>query len=136
MKHKSTLLTAGRGKKAGPVNADSADWADTAVDRKEPFPFLNLPAELREQVYLIALQPITAVDTASIPGTPDRVRIPAVAQVSRQLRDEALHVLFRNRPVEVSLHSMENFRRALLWVEKCYDAGRACGMVIFSGRLE
>ena len=38
--------------------------------------------------------------------------------------------------MEVSLHSSENFRRALLWVEKCYDHSGATGTIIFSGRLE
>jgi hypothetical protein len=59
MSLRSTLLTAGRCRKVGPANTDNM------VDRKEPFPFLKLPAELREQIYLIALQPITPVDTAA-----------------------------------------------------------------------
>ena len=55
----SRLFTAGRGRKIEPANTDNM------VDRKEPFPFLKLPAELREEIYLIALQPITPVDTAA-----------------------------------------------------------------------
>ena len=37
------------------------------------FPFLELPAELREQVYLYAIRPVPPIDTAAIPGTPEKV---------------------------------------------------------------
>ena len=100
------------------------------------FPFLKLPAELREQIYFFAVQPITPLDTAAIPGTPDRVTVPTIAHVSKQTRDEALHVLFKHRPVEVSLHSPENLRRALVWADKWSGHTAALAQIIFCGRLQ
>jgi hypothetical protein len=124
-------FTALQGKNVTPSNSDNVG------SNKPVFPFLRLPAELREAIYLFAIQPITPpLDTAAIPGTPDRVHIPAVAQASSKLREEALHVLFRNRPVEFSLHSAENLRRALLWTEKCSGHTTSFGVIIFSGCLK
>lgn len=121
----------------GPVNSSTSASSGTAVyERKGVFPFLQLPAELRELVYLYAIQPITPIDTAAIPGTPDRIRIPPVAQVSRLLREEALHVLFKRRPAEISLHSGENLRRALLWADGWAGHSHSFGLIILSGRLE
>ena len=62
--------------------------SDVVVRSSEPvFHFLRLPAELRETIYLFAVQSsLTPLDTAAIPGTPDRVHIPPVAQASKQLR--------------------------------------------------
>lgn len=97
---------------------------------------MNLPAELREQVYYWAAQPITPLDTGAIPGAPDRVSIPAIAQTSTQLRDEALHVLFKNRPAEIRMHSAYSFNRAIDWALKCSGHSNAFGMIKFCGRLE
>ena len=105
------------------------------VQKRDVFPFLQLPAELREQIYYFAVQPIVPLDTAAIPGTPDRVTVPLIAQVSKLIRKEALHSLFANRPVEVSLHSSENVRRALLWADRWKDHAKSFGQIIFSGRL-
>jgi hypothetical protein len=97
---------------------------------------MKLPAELRELVYYFAAQPITPLDTGAIPGAPDRVRIPAIAQTSTQLRDEALHVLFKNRPAEVRMHSAYSFNRAIDWAVKCSGQSNSFGMIDFRGRLE
>ena len=106
------------------------------VKSEDVFPFLKLPAELREQIYLFAVHPITPVDTAAIPGTADRVVIPTVAQLSRQTRTEALHVLFSNRPVEISLHSKENLRRAGLWIARWRAQANSITRIFFTGCLE
>ena len=97
---------------------------------------MKLPAELRELVYYFAAQPIAPLDTGAIPGAPDRVRIPAIAQASTQLRDEALHVLFKNRPAEVRMHSAYSFNRAIDWAVKCSRPSNPFGMITFCGRLE
>lgn len=73
---------------------DASTTVSAALEpcRHDEFPFLELPAELREQIYYYAARPILPIDTAAIPGTPDCVLVPAVAQLSRQTRREALHV--------------------------------------------
>lgn len=101
----------------------------------QPFPFMDLLAELRELIYCTAFMPIKPIDTAAIPGTADLIRIHHIAQLSQQTRQEALHVLFRSRPVEISLHSSENVRRALLWAQKWQDHAAALPVLIFSGRI-
>lgn len=101
----------------------------------QPFPFMDLPAELRELVYYHAFTPIEPIDTAAIPNTPDLIRIPPIAQLSQQTRKEALHVLSRSRPVEISLHSSENHRRALLWALQWHDHAAALPELVFSGRI-
>ena len=106
-----------------------------ATSPKDVFPFFELPGELRESIYLYAVQPLPPVDTAAIPGTPDRVIIPKVAQLCTQMREEALHIFFKNRPVEISLHSEENVRRALLWADKWEGHTIYLAQVVFSGRL-
>ena len=103
--------------------------------RSDSFRLLHLPAELREDVYLFAMMPLPPIDTASIPGTPARIVIPSIAQTSKQVRDEALAILLRHRPVEISLHSSENLRRALLWSSSWGAHARLFCTIIFSGCL-
>ena len=126
----SETLTAGSASTIFPSEAVDRNSQDTFLH------LLDLPAELREQVYLFAIQPITPLDTAAIPGTPNRVRLPPIAQVSRQLRDEVRYVLFRNRLVEISLHSGENLRRALLWAENLSGPSSLFGIIIMSGCMK
>lgn len=99
------------------------------------FKLMALPAELRELVYYQAMKPITPIDTAAIPNTPDCLIIPSIAHLSKQTRHEALHILFKSRPVEISLHSDENLRRALLWAQEWQNHALALPQLIFSGRI-
>ena len=117
-------------------NAPTPPISGTFENQPTSFPFMKLPAELRELVYYFAAQPIAPHDTGAIPGAPDRVRIPAIAQTSTQLRDEALHVLFKNRPAEVRMHSAYSFNRAIDWAVKSSGHSNSFGMITFCGRLE
>lgn len=135
--------------------------SEASVIPTKPFPFLELPAELRELVYYHAVQPITVslswtsirfntcvwpfangvplgqpIDTGAIPGAPDRVRIPAIAQTSKQLRNEVLHVLFKHRPAEIRMTSAYSFERALTWAKNCTGNSNSFGIINFAGRLE
>lgn len=109
--------------------------SSTGKTKVDVFRFMDLPPELRELVYYHALAPIKPIDTAAISNTPDRVFFQPIAQLSKQTRNEALHVLFRSRPVEISLHSGENIRRALLWAWKWKDHARGLPQLIFSGKI-
>ena len=100
------------------------------------FKLMELPPELREIIYYHAMIPIKPIDTAAIPNTPDRVRIPPIAQLDKVTRHETLHILFTSRPIDISLHSDENLRRALLWANKWQDHARALPKLIFSGRIK
>ncbi|KAK5121364.1 hypothetical protein LTR85_005530 [Meristemomyces frigidus] len=97
------------------------------------FRMLDLPPELREQIYYLAIERFPVIDTAAVQ---DRVVIPTIAQTSRQLRGEALSVFYRNRPVEVSFHCDENIRRAKVWAKSW--AGHAkhfSSTITFSGKM-
>ena len=104
----------------------------TSDGKAESFPLEALPPELRELIYYHAMSPFKPVDTAAIPGTPQHIRIPAIAQLSRKTRKEALYVLSRSRPIEVSLYSSVNVERALAWARNL--SGRH-DHLIFSGRI-
>jgi hypothetical protein len=96
---------------------------------------MSLPPELREEIYYHAIKDFQfpEIDTAAIPGTPDRIIIPAIAQASRQVRSEALGVFFRNRPVVISLYCRENTQRAKLWAESWVSHAREFSIIIFKG---
>jgi len=97
----------------------TADQGPTPYQTR-PFRFLDLPPELREVIYSLAMAPFPPIDTAAIPDTPDRVVIPTIAQVSRTVREEALAIFYRQRPVHISLHCGENTRDSLEWA-KAWD---------------
>jgi hypothetical protein len=99
------------------------------------FKFLTLPAELRELIYIHAIGDIVPVDTAATPGSRDHLTIPVMAQLNRQTRDEALHCLYKHRPVAVSLHSAVNVRYALLWARRLGDHAKVYSKIIFKGRI-
>lgn len=109
--------------------------ADAVGGMVQRFRILSLPPELRELIYYYAMAPLPPIDTAAIPGTPNRVVIPAIAQVSRLLRKEALSVFYRHRPVEISLHCDENVRRALKWAKAWDGHSKGFATVVFTGRL-
>ena len=100
------------------------------------FRILDLPPELREHIYYFAMGPnYPPIDTANIPGTPDDATIPALAQVSQQLRGEALAVFYRNRTVKISLYGDENVRQAKAWVNAWAMHAQEFSSVTFAGTM-
>ncbi|GAB7364708.1 hypothetical protein MBLNU230_g5508t1 [Neophaeotheca triangularis] len=111
------------------VAPDIAPWTG-------PFRLMDLAAELREKIYFFAALPLTPIDTASIPGTPDFVKIPVIAQVNKQVREEALAVFSRKRSVQISLHSSQHFKQSMVWVAKHTDSSAFFSRIIFAGKLK
>lgn len=98
--------------------------------RRQPFRFFDLPPELRDRIYLFAMD-FPRLETAAIPRTPDYATIPGIAQTSRLARHEALEVFFFNRPLEVTFHCEENARQAVRWLG-CWNAhSRYFGIIAF-----
>lgn len=88
---------------------------------ERPFPLKDLPAELREWVYFHTMAPFPPINTAAIANTqnmdvPTMAPIPAIAQVDRAIRAEALAVFYRNRELRISLHCGRNILRATAWL--------------------
>lgn len=106
-----------------------------ATSPQQAFRILDLPGELREEIYTLVMSPFPPIDTAAIPGTADRVTIPAITQTSQQLRDETLAVFCRNRPVQISLHCDDNVRRASAWTESWQAHAKGFATIIFSGKM-
>jgi hypothetical protein len=102
-----------------------SDRSFTAVDnsgvKDKPFEFKALPPELRELVIFQASWPFPPIETNAINNTPKRVRIPSIAQLSRETRKEALAVFYRNREVIISLHCRRNVQRAVEWAKTWGD---------------
>jgi hypothetical protein len=78
--------------------------------------FFGLPPEIREIILLYSMLPLLILSTASIPNTPDHIQIPAVAHVCHSLRDEALAIFYRNRPLEITVYSTANEKLTETWL--------------------
>lgn len=65
---------------------------------------LDLPAELREHIYLFATADVDQLRT-TYPGSSETVVIPPLAQTSHQLRTEVLASLFRCSTLIVTLQN-------------------------------
>lgn len=110
--------------------------AASTLQSEENFRLLDLPPELREEIYYQVMGPhFPVIDTAAIPGTPDRVVIPSIAQVSQQLRNETLAVFYRNRPVEVSSYCDDNVLRAHAWAKSWAGHAKDFTTIIFKGKM-
>ncbi|KAF2169247.1 hypothetical protein M409DRAFT_52513 [Zasmidium cellare ATCC 36951] len=70
-----------------PISTNNTSSIDDPNQSATPFPFLDLPPEVRNRVYSFAFSNIATRDLS-------QTRIPPVALVSHQLRDKALLVLF------------------------------------------
>ncbi|KAK4542780.1 hypothetical protein LTR36_006156 [Oleoguttula mirabilis] len=104
----------------------------SASQAKGVFRMLDLPPELREHIYYLAIESFPVIDTAAVQ---DKVIIPAITQVSQQLRNEGLAVFYRNRPVEVSFHCDQNVRRAKIWAKSWADHAKDFTTIMFSGKM-
>ncbi|EME46617.1 hypothetical protein DOTSEDRAFT_22666 [Dothistroma septosporum NZE10] len=100
------------------------------------FRLMDLPAELREQIYCHASALFPPIDTASIRNTPDTIHIPAIAQLSKQTRQEALAVFYRNREVQLSLHCYRNVERSIAWLINWGDDAHLTNSIVFSGLMK
>lgn len=113
-----------------PTATSSAPQADKD---ERGFPILDLLPELRKQIYYLAIERFAVIDTAAIQ---DKVVTPSIAQASRQLRNEALAVFLRNRPVEISFHCALNVRRAKMWANSWAGHAEGFSTIAFSGVMQ
>lgn len=116
-------------------NSTTANMAaQTPIQRdRHIFRLMDLPAELRELIYYYASAPFPPIDTASIRNTPDAISFPAVAQLSRQTRNEALAVFYRNREVHLSLHCDRNVERSIAWLSHWGDDTQLTDKIVLEG---
>ena len=99
------------------------------------FRLLALPLELREEIYRQCAGPVPALDTAAIRNHGIE-KIPLIAQLCRQVRQEALDVLYRKRELKFSLHCERNTQRGREWLRAAGSEEVMPGHITFSGKLE
>lgn len=96
------------------------DLPESSLSLSSPIPamvfrLMDLPPELREEVYYHASPSFPPLETSQ----PDVARVPAIAQLSRQTRKEALAVFYRNRDVTLNLRSDPDIMNATGWLDSC-----------------
>lgn len=84
-----------------------------AESERTVFRLMDLPAELRKEVYFPASEPFPALETNRL----DVAKVPTIAQLSQQTRKEALAVFYRNRKIPISLHCDRDILNATGWLD-------------------
>lgn len=93
---------------------------------------LDLPAELREHIYLFATADVDQLRT-TYPGSSETVVIPPLAQTSHQLRAEVLASLFRCSTLIVTLQNEADAEVARTWLVRWQERGARFRHVEFHG---
>lgn len=87
----------------------------SSASQSTVFRLMDLPAELREEIYYHASPSFPPLETSK----PDIARVPAIAQLSQQTRKEALAVFYRNRDVHIRLRSDHDIINTNGWLDSC-----------------
>ncbi|KAK4504090.1 hypothetical protein PRZ48_005005 [Zasmidium cellare] len=95
------------------------------------FRLMDLPPELREEVYYHASPSFPPLETSK----PDIARVPTIAQLSRQTRKEALAVFYRNRDIHMRLHTDTDILSATGWLDSCAKNAELSHKITISGRF-
>lgn len=95
------------------------------------FRLMDLPPELREEIYYYASPSFPPLETSK----PDIARVPAIAQLSRQTRREALAVFYRNRDVTLNLRSDPDIMNATGWLDSCASNAELSHTITIDGHF-
>ncbi|KAF2170092.1 hypothetical protein M409DRAFT_19699 [Zasmidium cellare ATCC 36951] len=93
------------------------------------FRLMDLPPELREEIYYHASPSFPPLETSK----PDIARVPAIAQLSRQTRNEALAIFYKNRDIHMRLHTDEDILSATGWLDACAKNAELSHKITISG---
>lgn len=102
---------------------------------RDVFRLLDLPAELREIIYYHSAEDLPAIDTAAIKNH-GITKVPLIAQLCRDVREEALAVLYRNRELRFSFHCERNIERGNMWLQAAGHHSEMPCTVVLAGVLK
>lgn len=102
---------------------------------RDVFRLLDLPGELREIIYYHSAEDLPAIDTAAIKNH-GISKVPLIAQLCRDVREECLAVLYRNRELRFSFHCERNIERGNMWLHAAGHHSEMPCTIVFAGVLK